>query len=69
MDIITIDSILNHGTVVQVIGHDADGHVRSVVGDWRPMLHAIDGLGLEPGSTVAVIDTDDGPALCEPDAD
>lgn len=66
---ITIDRICNHGTVIQILGHDTKtGTMRSVVGDWRMMDAAIEGLGLGPGVEFGVYFSDDGvEVLCEPD--
>lgn len=68
METITIEAIIDHGTVWQITGRNADGDFRSVVGDWRPMSFAVEELGLAPGSSVSVgVDAEGQTFLCEED--
>lgn len=66
---ITIDGIINNGSIITIQGHDTKtGTLRFVHGDWRMMRAAIEGLGLAPGVEVGVyINDDDAEVLCEPD--
>jgi hypothetical protein len=66
INIITVDAIVNNGTVITLQGHDSKtGVIRFVHGDWRAMQTAIEGLGIEPGVEVGVFfDDDDIECLC-----
>lgn len=62
MDIIniTVTAVINHGSIIQVVGVNDEGEREVVSGDWRPMVEAIEGLGIEVGSRIGVGVTEEG---------
>lgn len=66
---IIIDSITNHGSVIQIQGKDSKtGVLRWVTGDAQAIDAALDGLGIGIGDTVGTFQNDDGvTCLCDPD--
>jgi hypothetical protein len=56
----TVTSIINHGSIIQLVGVDAEGFREAVSGDARPMSYALEALNVQVGDVVAYGYTEDG---------